>query len=56
LQRRTRGWFWHRIAGIKILWHAGLLRRRRAGRSVLLYYRSEAGDLLVSIQNDGTQP
>jgi DNA-binding transcriptional ArsR family regulator len=39
---------------LKILWDAGLLRRRRAGRSVL-YYRSEAGDLLVSIQNDGTR-
>lgn len=40
---------------LKILWDAGLLHRRRAGRSVL-YYRSEAGDLLVSIQNDGTHP
>jgi DNA-binding transcriptional ArsR family regulator len=40
---------------LKILWGAGLLYRRRAGRSVL-YYRSEAGDLLVSIQNDGTHP
>ena len=37
---------------LKILWDAGLLHRRRAGRSVL-YYRSEAGDLLVSVQNDG---
>ncbi|MGC1282090.1 MAG: hypothetical protein WA895_04060 [Streptosporangiaceae bacterium] len=40
---------------LKVLWDAGLLHRRRAGRSVL-YYRSEAGDLLVSIQNDGTHP
>jgi DNA-binding transcriptional ArsR family regulator len=40
---------------LKILWDAGLLHRRRAGRSVL-YYRSEAGGLLVSIQNDGTHP
>ena len=40
---------------LKILWDAGLLRRRRAGRSVL-YYRSEAGDLLVSIQKDATRP
>jgi hypothetical protein len=39
---------------LKILWDAGLLRRRRVGRSVL-YYRSEAGDLLVGIQNDGTR-
>jgi Helix-turn-helix domain len=39
---------------LKILWDAGLLHRRRAGRSVL-YYRSEAGDLLVSIQNDHTR-
>jgi len=40
---------------LKILWDAGLLHRRRAGRSVL-YYRSEAGDLLVSVQNGGTGP
>jgi DNA-binding transcriptional ArsR family regulator len=40
---------------LRILWDAGLLHRRRAGRSVL-YYRSEAGDLLVGIQNDGTRP
>jgi DNA-binding transcriptional ArsR family regulator len=39
---------------LKILWDAGLLHRRRAGRSVL-YYRSEAGDLLVTIQNDGAR-
>jgi DNA-binding transcriptional ArsR family regulator len=40
---------------LKILWEAGLLHRRRAGRSVL-YYRSEAGDLLVGIQNDDARP
>jgi hypothetical protein len=40
---------------LKILWDAGLLHRRRAGRSVL-YYRSEAGDLLVSVQNDSIRP
>jgi DNA-binding transcriptional ArsR family regulator len=40
---------------LKILWAAGLLHRRRAGRSVL-YYRSEAGNLLVSLQNDSTRP
>ncbi len=40
---------------LKILWDAGLLHRRRAGRSVL-YYRSEAGDLLVSAQNGGAGP
>jgi hypothetical protein len=39
----------HRAAG------PGLLHRRRAGRSVL-YCRSEAGDLLVSVQNDGAHP
>jgi DNA-binding transcriptional ArsR family regulator len=40
---------------LRILWDAGLLHRRRAGRSVL-YYRSEAGDLLVAIQNDDNRP
>jgi DNA-binding transcriptional ArsR family regulator len=36
---------------LRILRAAGLLERRRAGRSVL-YRRSQAGDLLVQIQNE----
>lgn len=40
---------------LKILWDAGLLHRRRAGRTVL-YYRSEAGELLVGAQNGGSRP
>jgi DNA-binding transcriptional ArsR family regulator len=36
---------------LQILRAAGLLERRRAGRSVL-YHRSPAGDLLVRIQNE----
>jgi DNA-binding transcriptional ArsR family regulator len=49
----------HRLGSVgrhlRILWDAGLLHCRRAGRSVL-YCRSEAGDLLVTIQNDGDRP
>ncbi|WP_166028241.1 ArsR/SmtB family transcription factor [Streptomyces chilikensis] len=37
---------------LKVLLDAGLVRRRRAGRSVL-YYRSEAGDLLVEAARHG---
>jgi DNA-binding transcriptional ArsR family regulator len=37
---------------LKILFDARLVRRRRAGRSVL-YYRSEAGDVLVRAQRNG---
>ncbi|MDX3434333.1 winged helix-turn-helix domain-containing protein [Streptomyces sp. ME01-18a] len=37
---------------VKVLLDAGLIRRRRAGRSVL-YYRSEAGDLLVEAVRHG---
>jgi DNA-binding transcriptional ArsR family regulator len=36
---------------LRILRDAGLLERRRAGRSVL-YYRSAAGNFIVDIQND----
>jgi DNA-binding transcriptional ArsR family regulator len=37
---------------LKVLFDARLVRRRRAGRSVL-YYRSEAGDVLVGAQRNG---
>ncbi|WP_328718416.1 winged helix-turn-helix domain-containing protein [Streptomyces sp. NBC_00247] len=37
---------------LKVLLNAGLVRRRRAGRSVL-YYRSEAGDRLVEAARQG---
>ncbi|MFF3559202.1 ArsR/SmtB family transcription factor [Streptomyces sp. NPDC002574] len=37
---------------LKVLLDAGLVRRRRAGRSVL-YYRTETGDALVMAQQDG---
>lgn len=40
---------------LQILRAAGLLERRRAGRSVL-YHRSPAGDLLVRIQNEAGLP
>jgi DNA-binding transcriptional ArsR family regulator len=35
---------------LKVLGDAGLIRRRRAGRSVL-YYRTAAGDVLVAVQS-----
>ncbi|MGC5361620.1 ArsR/SmtB family transcription factor [Streptomyces sp. DT24] len=35
---------------LKVLFDAGLIRRRRAGRSVL-YFRTEAGDVLVGAQD-----
>jgi hypothetical protein len=35
---------------LKILLDAGLLWRRRAGRSVLFYYRTAVGDRLVRAQ------
>lgn len=37
---------------LKVLLDAGLVLRRRAGRSVL-YYRTETGDALVTAQRDG---
>ncbi len=37
---------------LKVLLDARLVRRRRAGRSVL-YYRTESGDVLVDSQGDG---
>ena len=37
---------------LKIMLDAGLIRRRRAGRSVL-YYRTEAGEVLVAAQQTG---
>ncbi|MDX3094804.1 helix-turn-helix domain-containing protein [Streptomyces sp. ME01-24h] len=37
---------------LKVLLDARLVRRRRAGRSVL-YYRTEAGDVLLAAQQDG---
>ncbi|MEU7040716.1 winged helix-turn-helix domain-containing protein [Streptomyces varsoviensis] len=37
---------------LKVLLDAGLVRRRRAGRSVL-YYRSEAGDMLIETTRHG---
>jgi DNA-binding transcriptional ArsR family regulator len=40
---------------LQILRAAGLLERRRVGRSVL-YQRSPAGDLLISIQNEAGLP
>ncbi|MET7639721.1 helix-turn-helix domain-containing protein [Streptomyces sp. NPDC005438] len=41
---------------LRILLDAGLLRRRRAGRSVL-YYRTEAGDVLVeTVRHDRSPP
>ncbi|MER5419158.1 transcriptional regulator [Streptosporangium roseum] len=37
---------------LKVLFDARLVRRRRAGRSVL-YYRTDAGEVLVEAQRDG---
>lgn len=37
---------------LKVLFDARLVRRRRAGRSVL-YYRTDAGEILVEAQRDG---
>ncbi|MDH2424932.1 helix-turn-helix domain-containing protein [Sphaerisporangium sp. TRM90804] len=40
---------------LKVLLDAGLVRRRRAGRSVL-YHRTDAGDILVTAQTHGGGP
>jgi DNA-binding transcriptional ArsR family regulator len=37
---------------LKVLLDARLIRRRRAGRSVL-YYRSDAGEVLLKAQRNG---